>query len=475
MAGDAGASTPVLPEQPEPAQPPDQPKRRHRLRNTLIIVGVVLALLVGAGVATAVVLFRKLDQITIIDIPGAEAPAEHEPVNILLLGSDSRAGKGNKRYGLDAGRGGKRSDTTILLHISADRSRALAVSIPRDLWVAQPKCAAPAGTYYDKFNNAFDAGGAACTRDLVQQISGVNINHVVIVDFAGFKELIDAMDGVEVCLNSPIHDQDSELDLPAGTSVVSGEQALGFVRARKTVGDGSDIGRIKRQQVFLSAAIRKVTAPSFLLNPARTYELMDVATRSLTVSQGLDGLLPMKQLADSVRSIKPEDITFVTMPFVYRDDMANVDPDTAAALPIWDAMKNDTPWPPPVTVAADGKKLTVAPKDIWVTVVNRSGGRVADRMIARQLEAAHFNVNGITQNRARGITEVQSAPDFDDSARTLAYATGAQSVSGDSEGVTLVVGKDWRGVKSDMMIAKPKSQADPTQEPTRANQVVCAN
>lgn len=464
-------------EQSSPLPPPEQPRPHRKLRRTLIIVGTVLGVLLVAAAGGAFALYQKFQQIQIIQLEGLDEPAEgNAPLNILLLGSDSRKGKGMAKYGQDSGRGGQRSDTTILLHLSADRKSALAVSIPRDLWVEQPECAAQYPGEFAKFNNAFDQGGAQCTLTLVEQISGVNVNHVVVVDFNGFKEMIDAMGGVEICLNNPIHDSDSLLDLPAGTTVVNGDRALAFVRARKSVGDGSDIGRIKRQQAFLSAAVRKVTEPSFLLNPGRVYGMVDTATRSLTVSQGLDGLLPMKNLVDSVRGMKPSEVTFVTMPFTYRDDMANVDPDTKAAQPIWDAITNDTPWPPPATVAADGKKLTVALDDVWLDVVNGSRGAISDRKLTTQLEDAGFHVNSVSSGSGRDATTVKHAIGLADSARTAATATSAQTTQDDNlAGVKLLVGEDWTGVKGDLVIGKPKSNTDDTGTPTKADEVICAN
>ncbi|MFN8125761.1 MAG: LCP family protein [Candidatus Nanopelagicales bacterium] len=461
-----------------PPGPPGPQRRPRRWKKVLLIIAIVLAVLAALAGIGAYVLFQKFGQITVIPISGTEAaPVDNEPVNILLMGSDDRTGKGNRGYGLDSGRTTKRSDTTILLHINADRSQALAVSIPRDLWVKQPACVGAGAGQYAKFNNAYEQGGASCTHELVQEITGVDVNHVVVVDFNGFKQMVDAVGGVEVCLEHPVDDPDSKLNLPAGKTVVTGEEALAFVRARKTLGDGSDIGRIQRQQAFLSAAIRKATDTQLLLNPARVYNILDTATKSLTVSPGLDGLKPMKALVDSVRAVKPQNITFVTLPFTYRSDLANVDLDRAAADPILSAIRNDTPWPPPVTVDADGNKLTVAPADISVRVVDSSGGAVSTARVTRELTDAGFVVSGTeTGPRAKATTRVGYPPGDEESARTLAYATDAVSVSDSSDWtVTLEVGKDWSGVKTGIVAAKQKKPTNDTAAPQRADKVVCAN
>lgn len=470
---------PVTPPVPPPGNPgPPTRTKKRRWPKILLTVGVTLAVLAALAGVGAFVLMQKVGQITVIGVPGTEAaPTDNEPVNILLMGSDDRTGKGNKGYGLDSGRTTPRSDTTILLHISADRSRALALSIPRDLWVEQPNCTGKdwAGSYA-KFNNAFEQGGAACTSELVQEVTGLPVNHVVVVDFNGFKQMVDAMGGVEVCLERPVDDVDAKLKLPAGTSVVDGEQALAFVRARKTLGDGSDIGRIQRQQAFLSAAIRKATDSQLLLNPARVYEMIDVATRSLTVSSGLDGLGPMRTMAESVRAVKPSNITFVTLPFTYRSDLANVDLDAAAAKPILDAMRNDTPYPPPPTVDQDGKKLTVPPEDISVRVVDSSGGQVSMNAVQSELTDAGFQVSEVTSGPRIPATKVVHPRNQAEAARTLAYATESVSVADNQMWtVTLEVGKDWSGVKDDIVVAKPKTNGNTTANPTSADRVVCAS
>lgn len=470
---------PMAPPIPPPGPPETKRPRKRRWPKVLLIIGIVLAVLLTAAGIGIFVLMQKVGQITVIGVPGTEAaPESNEPVNILLMGTDDRTGKGNRGYGRDSGRTTTRSDTTILLHIAADRSRALAVSIPRDLWTKQPSCTGSewAGSYA-KFNNAYEQGGASCTTQLVEDTLGVTINHVVVVDFNGFKQMVDAMGGVEVCLENPVDDADSKLRLPAGTSTVSGEQALAFVRARKTLGDGSDIGRIQRQQSFLSAAIRKATDTQLLLNPARVYEMIDVATRSLTVSSGLDGLGPMRTLAESVRAVKPADITFVTLPFTYRSDLANVDLDPVAAAPILSAIRNDTPYPPPATVDVDGKKLTVAPADISVRVVDASGGKVDIDDVQRELESAGYMISELTDGPRSATTRVVAPAAESEAARTLAYATDSPWVTDNSMWtVSLEVGKDWSGVKSDIVVAKPKSDnGNTTANPTKADEVVCAS
>lgn len=280
-----------------PIPPPGSPAPRERKRRwpkVLLIIGIVLAVLLALAAAGLFVLMQKVGQITVIGVPGTEAARmSDEPVNILLMGTDDRTGKGNRGYGRDSGRTTTRSDTTILLHISADRSRALALSIPRDLWTKQPTCTgAEWAGGYAKFNNAFEQGGAACTKQLVEDITDVPINHVIVVDFNGFKQ-----DGRRHGRRRgvPGEPRRRRRIQAAATGGIDRERRAGLgVRPSPQVA-GRRVGHRAHPAAagFPSAAIRKATDTQLLLNPARVYEMIDVATRSLTVSSGLDGLSPM--------------------------------------------------------------------------------------------------------------------------------------------------------------------------------------
>jgi LCP family protein required for cell wall assembly len=236
--------------------------------------------------------------------------------NILVIGSDSRAGDGNRRYGRDSGT--ERSDTTILLHLSADHRSATAMSIPRDLMVDVPGCRRTEGgrsrPMFAMFNYAFQVGGSACTIRTVERMTNIRVDHHMVVDFHGFKEMVDAVDGVEICLTKPIRDKAAKLRLPAGKVTLDGEQALGYVRARKSLGDGSDTDRMERQQRFLAALVHKVRSNDVLLNPVRLYPVLDAATSSLTTDPALASLRGLYDLVRSVRDIPTERVQFLTVP-----------------------------------------------------------------------------------------------------------------------------------------------------------------
>ncbi|MEU4272135.1 LCP family protein [Streptomyces sp. NPDC026092] len=315
------AGTPAEPEA-EPETEPETPRKRHWLRWTALGCSVVVLAAAGTGWW----LYRKLDNNITTDTDAAaelRAYDKERPTavamgaqNILLIGSDTRTGAGNTKYGKD--KGTQRSDTTILLHIAAGRSSATAVSIPRDLMVNMPSCRTKGGKrtgeVFAQFNSAFEIGGTACTIRTVERLTAIRIDHHMVIDFRGFKKMVDAVDGVEICLKEPIDDKDAKLKLPAGRQTLHGEQALGFVRARKTLGNGSDTERMDRQQQFLGALVNKVQSNGVLLNPTRLYPVLDAATKSITTDPGLDSLRDLYDLARSMRAIPTEKVQFLTVP-----------------------------------------------------------------------------------------------------------------------------------------------------------------
>lgn len=306
------------------AAPAGRPRKRRRwLRWTAVAVSFVLL----AGAATAWWFYRKLEGNITTDTATAVELRTHEkerPVpisldakNILLMGSDSRRGEGNSKYGRDDG-GSQRADTVILLHVAADRQSSTSVSIPRDLMTTVPSCLRADGTRsrerLAQFNSAFETGGAACAIRTVELMTGVRINHHLVVDFRGFTDMVEAVDGVEVCLKEPVDDPDAQLVLPAGRQTLDGEDALGYVRARKSFGNGSDTERMDRQQQFLGSLVKKVQSDGVLLNPGKLVPVLNAATKSLTTDPGLDSLKELYDLTRSLRNIPTENVQFLTVP-----------------------------------------------------------------------------------------------------------------------------------------------------------------
>ncbi|MFI8092052.1 LCP family protein [Streptomyces sp. NPDC086080] len=330
--------------------------RTRRRRRWALATGLTVAVVLVAAAAAGWAVYMKLNGNITPDEAAAAELARFEKdrptalvkdaQNILVIGSDSRAGDENGRYGRDPGT--ERSDTAILLHLSAGRRSATAVSIPRDLMVHVPDCRRPDGgrsePMFTLFNSAFEVGGSACTIRTVEKLTDIRVDHHVVVDFDGFKDMVDAVDGVEVCLREPIDDKDAKLTLPAGRVTLTGEQALGYVRARKTLGDGSDTGRMERQQRFLGALVNKVLGTDVLLNPVKLYPVLDAATSSLTTDPGLASLRGLYELARGLRDIPAENVQFLTLPRepytgdVNRDQLAQ-----PAAAELFERLRTDKP------------------------------------------------------------------------------------------------------------------------------------
>ncbi|WP_329399447.1 LCP family protein [Streptomyces melanogenes] len=350
---------------------PDGPNaRRHWLRWTAL--GVSFLVLAAAG--TGWWFYKKLDNNIRTDTTAAAEleryekerppPGADNAQNLLLIGSDSRAGS-NSRYGRDDG-GSQRSDTTILLHLAADRKSATAVSLPRDLMADVPDCLKQDGTRtkarFAQFNEAFEVGGAACTIRTVEKLSGIRVDHHMVVDFSGFKDMVDAVDGVEVCLKEPVDDRQAHLKLPAGRQTLHGEQALGFVRARHGFGDGSDTERMDRQQQFLGSLVRKVQSNGVLLNPTRLYPVLDAMTKSLTTDPGLNSLKDLYDLVRGMRGIPTDKVQFLTVPrrpYTYdtnRDELVQ-----PAARQLFQQLRDDQPLQVAPASAVEKAKESGAP------------------------------------------------------------------------------------------------------------------
>ena len=331
-------------------------RARSRKRHTVakVLVSSLVALMLVAGLSAAY-LYRHLNgNLHVYDAskdmigtrPDKVVTGPQGPLNILVMGSDSRDCEGCDIDGLTEG--GQRSDTTILIHLSADREHAYGISIPRDSMVDRPACKESDGSIsspaYAMWNEAYSVGGPACTVSQVEQLTGIRIDHFVVVDFEGFKSMVDAIGGVKVCIPQTWDDRAHGIYLPAGTRKISGNQALEYVRIRHIEGtDGSDLGRIKRQQAFVGSMVNQVLSSGTLANPIKVVRFLNAATKSLTVDPGLKDLTKIAGLAEQFKSIGLNKIQFLTVPWQY--DPA--DPNRVVWLPkaaqLWNALKNDRP------------------------------------------------------------------------------------------------------------------------------------
>jgi LCP family protein required for cell wall assembly len=445
-----------------------------------------LALTVAAGSAT-VAADHLAGNITTIDISDQfeGRASEREdlgdlaagPLTVLLMGSDQRTGKGNDGFGDFEG---ARSDTTMLVHLYPDRQSAVVVSIPRDTVLDLPACTGPdgerLGPVRDRFNQAFDRGGPGCTLKTVERISGLPIGHFVVLDFNGFKRTIDALGGVEVCLTRPLQDWRSGIDLPAGRTRVDGADALAFVRVRHNIGDGSDISRINRQQLFVSSLVQEVTGSGLLTDPVRLWRVLDRASRSIATDPAMADTRGLLALARSVAGLRPDDITFVTLPWVPNTDGATVLVDEQRAAPIWEALRTGQPWPPPPTRGADGDPLTVAPRDIVVDVHNATGTEGRGSQAADALAGEGFVVGVVdARDRPAQRTTIRHAPDQLEAARTLQAALPGSVLREDpdrGDRLDLTLGGSYAGVE-DIRVKGAKGGGSDEAPSSTADQDIC--
>ncbi|MFD8483654.1 LCP family protein [Kitasatospora sp. NPDC059673] len=338
------------------AAPGRRPKPRRRGRRVLLIGGgVVLALGLAVG-GTGLWMYRhlegNLDTVDIDKVLGEDRPAALPTgaQDILVLGSDSRSGDNGELAGGDVG-GTARSDTAMLVHIPQGRVNATVVSIPRDTMVARPACTTADGKQIPAaprvmFNSVYTTAGPACVVKTVETITGLRMTHYVEIDFAGFKELVDAMGGVEITTDVAIDDKYSGLHLPAGTHTLDGTQALAFVRTRHGIGDGSDLGRIGLQQKFLLSVLSQLQRKGTLSSPTKAYGVANAATKALTTDTDLGSLSGLLDFAQSMKGLQPERMKTVLLPVVTdRIDHNRVVADEPRAQKLWQALREDKPVP----------------------------------------------------------------------------------------------------------------------------------
>lgn len=447
------------------------PGRARRRRRLALVLGSVLVVAVALAVTAYVRLDGNITRLDVtkalgVDRPTPTATAAKRALNILLMGSDQRVGLDTTKYGTDTVEGGPHSDTNMLVHLSADRSWAMVVSIPRDSMVESPQdCRDPESAVdtVRQWNQNFNQGGPACVIRALEADTDVFVDHFAVVNFDGFRDMVDALGGVDVCLKKPVKDVDSQFELAAGRHHVDGTTALGYVRVRKSVGDGSDLGRIERQQAFMTSVIQGATRSSLLLRPDRLFGFLDAATRSLTTDSEFS-VGEMRTLASALAGIGLDRIEFYTVPTQeYAPDPNRVEW-TAAAGQLWAAMRDDVR---PGTTSAGVRTptptstvpLTVTPAVIDVDVVNDSGVAGYSKQATQALLAQGFrSANAVGGTPTEGGATVHFRPGDDAKARTVAAAfPGARLVEDAAVGARVVV---HLGTRAPLVVEVPNRVGD---------------
>ncbi|WP_461030457.1 LCP family protein, partial [Streptomyces sparsus] len=427
------------------------------------------AVLVLAGGGTLAWMYHSLDgnidSADYDDRLGDNRPVSLTPgaKNILVVGSDTRDGMGDE-YG--EGFTTMQSDTLMIVHVAADREWATVVSLPRDSWVEIPACDKGNGEtsepHHFKINEGYAIGGmtgdvsgaAACAIKTVEHNTGLRIDHFMSMDFNGFKGMVDAVGGVEVCPEQAINDKKADLKLKAGCQTVKGDQALGYVRTRYSLGDGSDLSRIGRQQEFMEALAAK--AQSKLTDPAALYGFLEAFTSSLTTDKELAGVRPLFDLASEVKGIPTDRLTFLTVPNYPRErdvptDKANVVWQYPEADTLFTSLAKDREVDKKKLEASARKSGSVTPSQVRVQVLNGTGtpGKAAE--VAGELRTLGFQVVR-TGNAAQDAES--TAITYPEGLRTHASVLsgrvpGAATTSGGTApGVlTLTIGDSFQGIR----------------------------
>lgn len=470
---------------------PKSSGKKKALYWTAGVVGFVLV----AGCGGAFYLYQQLNgNISKVDV-GVENDAVSEgPVNVLIIGTDARSGKGNAGYG-DAGSVGH-ADTTILMHISKDRTNATALSIPRDMITDIPTCPTKQkdgstknipGEHGVRFNTSLGQEGRdpGCTWRTVEKLTGLKINHFMMADFNAVKELSTAVDGVEVCAGKDLNDPKSHLKLKAGRHVVKGEQALAFVRTRHAIGFGSDLDRIKMQQQFLSSLIRKLKSSAFS-SPGKLYDVSQAATKALTVDTGIGTANKLLDFGTDLKKVDIDKVTFATVPVLDNpDDPATVILNKTAADPLFAMVRADH-------ALAKGKKgkgkksapvKKAAPGQVRVDVTN-GGGPIGSAQETvdwlQNTKAAKLSTNAGNAPAKLATTRLEYAPNQADQAATLADWMGlpksalkkSSHNAGDREPMKLTLGKDFKAPGTP--IDAPTETPDGVQNVNADDKNVCA-
>ncbi|MGV9307878.1 LCP family protein [Nonomuraea sp. NPDC003727] len=439
---------------PHPPSPSAEPPagRRRWLRRVVVATTVVALAVAGAMVGAYVKLTSNVKHIDVTgDLDATRPPkAATTALNVLIVGSDQRDGR-NARYGRAVE--GERTDTIMLAHVSSRRDGAMVISFPRDSLVQLPPCRAKGRlpgqpAHLGMINESFNSGGIGCTWKTIESLTGIHIDHFVKVDFTGFKSMVDAVGGVEVCLPERVDDTKALLHLDAGRQSLNGEQALGYVRARYSMGDGSDIGRIQRQQMFIAAMLRKVMSGRTLTDPARLFGFLDAATKAVTTDPGLTPGV-MKDLAESARGMTAGQIRFVTTPWYYSvSHPGRVEWVQPQARTLFQIVAKDLE----VTGVRGGQEK-VPPSRIQVEVRNGTFRPGLAGQVAVGLEQRGYHVSriGDASRKPYPKTQLAYSPNGETRVptitRDLLSATPRLVAGAATPRLVLTIGDDWQGLK----------------------------
>ncbi|HEU5354742.1 MAG TPA: LCP family protein [Actinocrinis sp.] len=447
-------------------------RKRTAVKWTAISVSTILVLILATGAYVIMHLTGNIKHTALLQNGTTQSPEPvdkygRSPLNILIIGSDSRNNPADCAIGHDCGPGAN-ADVQMVVHLSADRSNATVMSIPRDTMVNIPRCTdttnhTSGGGFVSTINSSLQ-WGPSCTVLAVHNLTGLTIDHFVMVDFVGVETLSNALGGVQVCVSSKMYDPNSGLRLNKGVNMVQGASALAFVRTRHGFYDGSDLGREKAQHYFLSQMIKEVRASMNLSDFGTLYKVADAATKALTVDDGLSGVSGLEGLATTMNRVPTNRISFVTMPWnIDSLNTAHVVVAQPYASEMFRNIGNDVPYSGASASSSPSAGASAAPSSqppatsagvqvndaaVRAQVLNGSG--VAGRAVT--IKDALVN-DGFSQATVGGnatastTTKVYYPASKSDSAAAVQKALGlpssALTKSSAYSEVTVVLGSDW--------------------------------
>ncbi|MEU6002923.1 LCP family protein [Streptomyces sp. NPDC047197] len=483
-----------------------KPKKAKGKKIAMWTGGTLAFVLVAAGVSGYLYYQHLNDNINSIADDGASTGgfSKDRAINILVMGTDKRSGKGNEKYG-DKGSLGH-ADTTILLHVSKDRTNATALSIPRDMITDIPDCPTTMedgskktipGSKGVRFNESLGQNERtpSCTMRTVTEITGIVPDHFMVADFNAVKTLSSAVGGVDVCLAKDIDDPDSHLKLSAGKHNIEGEEALAFVRTRHSVGTGGDLSRIELQQQFLSSLMRKLKSNDTLTSPSKMIKLAEAGTKALTVDSTIADIMKLRDLGMELGKFDMKNLSFATVPVVdnpAEEVHTTVVVNEAKADPLFAMMRADESLTAvkkkekkeKAAVAARLKGSKSAASEVRVNIYNGSGKTGAAQATLTYLQ----NTEGMSKASQLGNapsdlkkTTLEYAPDQANQARRLADVMGLSGSAmkpGKSEknsqglpAIKLTLGSDFKG--AGVPISTPSKAPEGIQK-VEADKTVCA-
>lgn len=432
------------------------PRARRGVKYGLIGLLVLVVFVVSTGIFTYLKVNSNLKHGQ-REIPGLFTALPKGPLNILVLGSDRRdvvegTARNERQF---QGGSGQRADTIILLHIYAGSKHAVLVSFPRDLRVHIP------GHGMDKINAAYPLGGAKLMIQTITQLTGLQINHYVEVNFASFQKIVDAVGGVPLYFPKPVSDRKSGLNITtAGCINLNGSQALSFVRARY-IYPNADLGRIQGQQRFIRALLSKVKGLGVLLNPSRLIKLSETAGHGLIFDKGISlGLA--RTIANSLK-FDNKNVDFRQYPGAprYIGGVSYVVPEQTAARALFTSLKNGTALP---DVGKTGQSLP-SPSDVTIKVINASGRSGLASTVRTKLVTKGFRVPTITSTSKHITPTVITYQAGDElkaelAAKEFPGATVKLATDSQFTDVVVTLGTSY-GVPTPSGSATPKSTAAP--------------